>query len=217
MYIKKYMIKPFCTLYFQLKGIHLFAAIPILGLYLILPISHYIAYHFYQNMDMLYMNIINECQYLCPILSVWWIFFVLEHYVEEDGHELLYIGRRNKVVSLILLYILFLLLMIPLFVVYTSFFSDLWWLYAKLIIIQWLYMTILYCGSFLIGKINIPVIITLLYTICAIMGAGGISYYQPIVSSGIEFVQEMRGFLLAGILLMATGCICNHFFPEHNR
>lgn len=208
------------NIYFQLKGIGLFVFIPIIGLYLLIPTVNYIVFWFYHDWDLLYDSILKECQYFIPLLSVWWSFFLLEHYVEEPGHELLYIDRRNKWFTLFLLYIGYLILMLPLFFVYTGLFPELWWLFLKLGIINLLYLAIAYATAFLTGKIVISVLGLLLYSIYVIAEESnflGISYYNSLILTNGEFLHEMQGFVIATIIFFIAGVIGNHMFPERNR
>lgn len=221
MRVKEYWIKLLRNMYFQLKGIGIFVLVPPVGLYLLVPLSNWITYEFYKDMDMLYMNILKECQFFLPLLSVWYILFMLEHYAEEPGHELLYVGGWNKLCQLLLPYVGFLLLMLPLFIVYTLLFPELWWLYLKLAIIQFLYLAAVYLLAFIAGKIVFCVMAVLCYTIYVIMGdtmgIGAISYLRLQLAMGWDLWGELKGFLLAGVLLLGAGLLCNYYFPERNR
>lgn len=221
MYIKRYLEKQLRNTYWQLKGIGIFNLIPLIGLYILIPISNVITYQFYQEPEYLYVNIVKECQFFCPLLSIWWIFFILEHFIEEPGNELLFVDGRNKMVHALIPYVGFIVLMLPLFIVYTRIFPDLWWLYLKLGIVNLLYLSIAYFTAFLSGKITISVIITLCYTIDAIledtMEAEGISYYNSRVMTGWALFDEMKFFLLVIVVFLIAGSICNYYFPQRSR
>lgn len=218
MYIKKYIVKNIRNIYWQLKGIGVFKLVPVLGLYVLLPLTNLLSYRINADMDYLYTNIVKECQIICPILSVWCIIFLLEHCIEEPGYELLYIGQRNKLFELLLCYFAFVILMLPLFFVYTRMFSDLWWLYLKLCIIQLLYLALAYFMAFLCRKITVSVLLVICYSISAVMTATvdvqGISYYCVIVAQGKEMLQELIPFAAATVVLLIGGCVCNYYFPQ---
>lgn len=221
MHIKRYLKKNlFCT-YFQLKGIGPFFLAPLIGLYILTPCSNYITWQFYREPGPLYTNILKECQFFFPLLSVWYLFFVLEHYVEEPGHELLYVGGRNKLPGMFLLYGVFLLLMLPLFFVYTRIFPELWWLYLKIAVVNLFYFAMVYLAAFLSGKITVSVLLALSYTIYVIaeesIGRTGVSYYRNQVASGWDLLWEMKGMLLLTVLFFIAGSICNYLYPERSR
>lgn len=221
MCVKEYWIRLFRNMYFQLKGIGIFVLVPPIGLYLLVPLSNWITYRFYQDLNMLYTNILKECQFYLPLLSVWYILFLLEHLVEEPGHELLYVKGWNKLPQLLFPYGGFLLLMLPLFAVYTRLFPELWWLYLKLAVIQFLYLAVAYVLAFFSGKIVFCVMAVLCYTIYVIMGdtmgIGVFSYLRLQQAEGLALLSELKGFLIAAGLLLGAGIACNYYFPERNR
>lgn len=221
MRVKEYWIRLVRNMYFQLKGIGICVLVPPVGLYLLTPLSNWITYQVYQDMNLLYVNILKECQFYLPLLSVWYGLFILEHLVEEPGHELFYVGGWNKFFQLFLPYAGFLILMLPLFVVYTRLFPDLWWLYLKLAVIQFLYLTAVYLLAFISGKIVFCVMTVLCYTIYIIMGdtmgIGVLSYLRLQQAAGVALLSELKGFLIAAVVLLGAGLLCNYYFPERNR
>lgn len=202
--------------YYQMKGIGYFVLIPMTVLYLLIPLSNYAVYHFWGDLDMLYSNIIMVCQYMCPIFSVWYVFFILYHYVEVPGNEIFYVEGKNKISELIFPYTLYLILMLPLFVIYTRLFSDLWWLYFKLCIVNLLYVAITYSITFLTKKILLSVIVILLYTMLVIaentFGWEMISYYNAFLYTGLALCKELLPLFIASLLLFAVGSIGNHYY-----
>lgn len=217
MHIKRNIARNLKNIYWQLKGIGIFNLAPVLGLYVLIPLANLAAYGMRHDMDYLYVNIVKQCQIFCPILSVWYVIFVLEHCIEEPGNELLYIRHRNKLPELLLCYLAFQILLLPLFAVYTGMFPDLWWLYLKLCVIQLLYLGLAYFTAFLCRKITISVLAVLCYSISTVMAATvevqGISYYKVIVNQGTDLVRELIPFALAAGVMLIGGCICNYYFP----
>ncbi len=218
MRIKRDIVRNLKNIYWQLKGIGIFNLVPVLGLYVGIPLANLMAYSINHDMDYLYVNIVKQCQIFCPILSAWYVIFVLEHCIEEAGSELLYIRHRNKLPELLLCYLLFQILLLPLFVIYTGMFPDLWWLYLKLSVIQLLYLGLAYATAFLWRKITISTLIIVCYSISTVMAATvevqGISYYRVIVNQGIDMVRELAPFALAAGVMLIGGCVCNYYFPQ---
>ncbi len=218
MRIKRNIARNLKNIYWQLKGIGIFNLAPVLGLYVLIPLANLAAYGMGHDMDYLYVNIVKQCQIFCPILSVWYVIFVLEHCIEEPGNELLYIRHRNKLSELLLCYLAFQILLLPLFAVYTGMFPDLWWLYLKLCVIQLLYLGLAYFTAFLCRKITISVLAVLCYSISTVIAATvevqGISYYKVIVNQGTDLVRELIPFALAAGVMLIGGWICNYYFPR---
>lgn len=217
MRIKKYLDKCIRGLYYQLKGIGMFALVPVFVLYILLPVMNIFAYHFQGsgNIEQLYDNILRMGQYFIPLMSVWWLLFVLEHYIEEPMHELLYLDYRVKLGEFLLLYFSFLVLMIPPFLIYTRIFPVLWWLFLKLAIMNLFYFASAYGTSYFLGKIIPGVILVIFYTIYVIAaGRQEGALFMLSLLTGQELWQAMWGYLLAALLLLLLGGISNYYFIE---
>lgn len=211
-------------LWFQLKGIGVFVLVPVLVLYGLIPLINYLAYQFQIHVPgagdgMLYDNILRMTQYFIPLLSVWWSLFVLEHYVEAPSHELLYLDHRLKLGELLFLYVAFLILMIPLFVVYTRIFPTFWWLFLKLAVLNLFYLASAYCIAYMFGKLLPAILLVLFYTIYVITESSVAvlteEYLMPLSEKiGIDFLKWMTGYILLAVLLLVIGGIANYFYPE---
>ena len=221
MCIKEYLEKNIMNLYFRLKGIGITAFIPILGLYIFIPMINLCVYAFHKEMKYVLANILEVTQYFIPLLSVWWILFVLAHYVEAPMHELLYLKQRIKLGEVLELYGVFLVLMLPLFIVYTILFPELWWLYLKLVILNLVYLATAYCLAFLFGK-RIPAVIAVVFCTAYIImeyqtGLAGVVLMPLQLLKGMEFMERMCGYLILIVVLMVVGSIANYFYPERNK
>lgn len=222
MCVAGYLRKCIRGLWFQLKGISVFALVPILGLYGLLPFMNYLAYRFQSvpsvGENMLYDNILRMSQYFVPLLSVWWILFVLEHYVEEPSHELLYLDYRLKLGELLLLYAGFLMLMVPLFVVYTRIFPTFWWLFLKLAVLNLFYLASAYCTAYISGKLLPAILLVLFYTLYVIAESStGFTEHHllPLEEMiGPKFLEGMAAYILLDLVLLMIGGIANYFYPE---
>lgn len=213
MIIIKELRKNMINSFYQLKGIGCFAWLPFIVLYLIMPLSHYVVYCFYQDIDELYQQIITDCQLYYPLISVWYVLFVLYHYVEEQGNEILYIEKKSKLLSIMFLYLAYILIMLPLFIIYTQFFSDLWWLYLKICVVSLLYVAIVYATSFLSKKIVVGVVVVLLYTLMTIMeyitDKNNMGYYSGNLRVQTECVKEVAPIFIYASVCLLIGNISN--------
>lgn len=221
MCVKRYLEKSIWNLYFRLKGMGIMSFIPVFGLYGLIPVLNVLAYYFKNDKNMLYDNIVRMSQYLIPLFSVWIILFILEHCIEEPMHELLYMNNRIKLWELLLLYIGFCVLMLPLFVVYTRLFPELWWLYLKILVLNLFYLSSAYAVSYLFGKMIPAAVLVLYYTVYAVMesttGLTGTNLFPLEVYTELEFMQWMRGYLILTMILLAVGVGFNYYYPERNR
>lgn len=202
--------------YYQIKGIHYFAWIPMLVLYIVIPIGNYAVYCYKNNLDMVYGNILETCQYICPIFSIWYILFLLYHYIEQPGCEILYLNRICKLPDLMIPYIFYAVLMLPLFMVYTYMFSEFWWLYIKLCVVNMLYMGMVYAVCYIFKRITAGMIAILIYSVFVFMegtnGREGISYFSGELHTGFAMLRELLPVMTESVVLFGIGLLANYFF-----
>ncbi len=199
--------------FYQLKGIGFFAWIPLIVLYVMAPLTYCISYYLNQDIEELCDLIITNCQLYYPLLSVWYVWFVLYHYVEEPGNEVLYVKGKSKLSSILFFYFVFILMLLPLFIAFTYFSSDLWWLYLKICVVSLLYVGVTYAISFLTKKIVVSVVVILLYTLLTILeyktGKNNIGYYTENIFMRMECVKELLPVFVYAIFSLVVGNISN--------
>lgn len=223
--MQKYKIQTLGLIeYYQIKGVGWFAFVPIIVLYILVPLVNYSSFLYFHDMDILYSNIIQTTQFLCPLCSVWYVLFILYHYVEQQGCEILYVGHKYILGNLSVVYCFSVLLLLPLFGVYYSMYSDMWWLYGKIVIVDLLYMLIAYAAAYWSGKIVISIVVLLCYSIFVVMSdmseVKGIIYYSPHIKVGLQLFQELKEIILLEIILVIAGLMGNKRYYtlwENNR
>lgn len=215
MRIMKQLRKNSINSFYQLKGIGVFAWIPLIVLYVMVPLVYYLIYYLDQDMEVLRDHIITNCQLYYPLLSVWHVWFVLYHYVEEPGNEILYVKGKSKLASILFFYFVYIVMLLPLFIVFTRLFSDLWWLNLKICVVSLLYVAVTYTISFLTKKIVVSVVVILLYTLLTILeyktGKNNIGYYSDVIFVQKDCVKELVPIFIYAMLGLMTGKISNRY------
>ena len=208
----------------HLKGIGIYAWVPVVVLYLITPFLIYVQYKIGERIGdghgALYSGIIKQCQHLYPLFSVWCMIFVMHEYIEGEGNELLYIQNKIKFIEVGILYVYYMLLMLPAFFIYCYLFHEMIWLYLKLAVICFFYMAFTYFLTYLTKSTVITFMAALIYTMIALfanyMKLSGLSYYSTILYTGSKLLQELLPFFIWSILFFAAGLYCNHFLMKWN-
>lgn len=210
------MKKAIINSYYQIKGIGAFCWIPVFVLYILIPCASYCVYSNFQDKDELYEFFVEMSQYVCPIVSVWFLFFILYHFIEQPGCEVLYVDGIYKLPELLFPYILYAVLMLPLFGVYGWLFSNLWWLYLKLCVVDMLYAGIVYAASYFFRKIIPGIIVVLLYSVLVFMegngSAGSFTYFSGEVNTGYALIMELFPVLIMSGILFLIGIVANKRF-----
>lgn len=209
------------SIYYQLKGISYFIWIPPIILYILLPILHYTIYSHEHDMDMVYSNILDNTQYIIPLFSIWYTLFLLYHFVEQPGCELLYVTETFKLPNLLLAYLLYVILMLPLFIGYTYLFSEFWWLYIKLCVVNLMYTMLVYAFTYTFRQIIPGILFILFYSFIGFLGdsdgIGRISYYCYELNTGYTLFGELKPILIVIFLLFIWGLIANYYFTKNGN
>lgn len=200
--------------YFRIKGMGIFALIPVLILYIFIPLINYAVYRYFENLDMLYDNVITVGKCLIPICSVWYILFILYHFIEEPGNEVLYIGKKGKLGELVFPYMVYLVMILPLFFVYTHFFPELWFFFLQLSMINFAYLSFAYCAAFLTNTILVSAVGILVYTIwdCMLNNNAQIFIYKEAVENVGQFMKVIiLPYIIVAFCFCVVGMIGNYY------
>ena len=169
--------------YYRIKGIGIFALIPVIILYILIPGISYSVYLTNQDMEEVYTYFVENSQYICPLFSVWLLFFILYHLVEQPGCEILYVDGIYKWSELFIPYIL-----------YASIVYAFSYLFRK--IIPGIIVVLLYAVLVFIGNYNMEA-----YT-----------YFCGGVHTGRGFVMEMAPILGESVVFLLIGAVFNKRF-----
>lgn len=169
-------------------------------------------------MSNVYGTMLKNAQYFIPLLSVWFILFILYHFVEQPGCELLYVTETIKIRYIVFASLLYDILMLPLFIAYTCFFPEYRWLYIKLCVINMMYASFAYVLTYLLQRI-IPTILWLLfYSSIGLWGysdgIGIISYYTFDLNSGRMLFEELIPFMIITVIAFVLGVMANYRFCQ---
>jgi hypothetical protein len=202
--------------YYQIKGIGYLAWVPVVVLYIILPATNYAVYSYGHSVDELYINILENSQYICPLFSVWYVLFVLYHFIEQPGCDVLYVNRINKLPDLIFPYLFYILLMLPLFFLYGGIFPEIWWLYLKLCIVNLLYLAAVYAASYLFKTIIPAIVLVLLYSVFVFFEGtnetSSLTYFSGQIHRGTNMLIELIPVFVMLAVFFVAGVFANRRF-----
>ena len=205
--------------YFRMKGMGIFALVPIIILYVCIPLINYAAYQYFENPDVLYDNVITMGRYMIPICSVWYILFTLYHFIEEPGNEMLYLEKKGKLIDLVFPYFAYEVLLLPLFLIYTQFFPELWFFFLQLCMIDLTLLAFCYCTAFLANTISVGAIGVLVYMVFDWMMNNNNSrifiYKEAAETPGLFMKGEILPYLLVTFCFCVVGMIGNRYTVKY--
>lgn len=211
---KKYIRNVLLKFGIEMKSTNYTFLYPIGVLWFFLPILIWMIYGHYGHGEELYSWIIRLYQIFAPIMSVWCPLIISGEYIEGDGHELLYVYRKN----IIALYIVFfnlscLILAVP-FVQYTSMYSNMILEYVRIVIECFFYCGACYMLVYVLRSISITFMVIIIYTLCSTyFGNGGTNifiYYDILPISADMFKNVYLPLALIGLAFLMCGYIYNN-------
>lgn len=197
--------------YLQMKGIGILKWIPVIIIYVFIPITYYAIYE--SDTEMLMPNIISISRSLFPILAIWNEVCTLYHLVEKKGNEIYYVQKKSKLEEVTVGILLFLVLLLPMFIFYVKFYHNLIWLCLAVAVKIICYSSYVYGSSFLVNKISLGVMGIILHTLLCMWLEEDenvyVMYYVEYYDK-IQYLQrEIYPYLLAGLIFLVLGYFLN--------
>jgi len=154
------------TTYLSFKNLKLYYIVPLLFMYMIVPLINYTEIKIYGFGDNLYENILETAQKFLPLFAAWWVIFILREYVEDEGNEVLYVYEnmgKTKVFDVLLIFFIYSLHIVPLFLMYTFFLDNMPMEMIKIIIQSFFFSSLAYCLMYLFRSSAITFMIVMIY------------------------------------------------------
>lgn len=221
MYFKKYLKKELWTLNLQRKAMGKSFCLPFIINYLFIPFIVVISFQKYGTEgQILYSTILLYSQYFTPVFSAWWIIFVFMEPIEGDGNELLFMDNKVKLDDFFRLLFLYILSIVPPFIVYTSFYSSMVFEYIRIIIECVLFASLAYFLIFLFRSITAAMISIILYCFFSIFGVKGVQlrllFFDERSIDWQIFSAKYFPIFVASIVFIILGALCNYKFNKYN-
>ena len=98
-HLREYRVMNKKLIYFSMKNLKTYYFIPLIFLYILIPILDFGLVNMTGNIENAYVTIFRESEKYIPILSLWWTTFIFKEYIDEDGNEkwqLLYKRKERR-------------------------------------------------------------------------------------------------------------------------
>lgn len=149
------------------KSIKYYYFIPIVILFILIPISNYFNIQSL-GVEICYDLVMNTAQNLIPITSTWWVFLILKEYIEGEGNELLYVYKsmgKTKIIDILLIVVWFYLHVGILFLAYSFFYQNMLIEYLRILIQSFVLVGALYFLVYTIKSTSLSYMFILIYYI----------------------------------------------------
>lgn len=203
-------MKMFCNRFvLHLKSIKAMFFIPIVAVFVILPLMAYMAYKS-ENLDF-YLSTMGYIYILLPISSIIWSIFIMKEYVEGKGNELLYVTKNKiKFFDYFVPFIIFYLLSFAVFFAFSFVEKNFIYEYARFFFICLFYFSIAYFLSYFSKSTLISLMFLMAYTILDYLLGTSIDEANAVTEIFIYYrlsPYNTELFLSRSVPLLATAVI----------
>lgn len=206
----------------DIKNIRWFALVPLAVVWVVLPfINWYMISRFPPELTL--ANTLSQAQIFMPIMAAFPIIFILRAYIENDGHEVLYIFdsvKNTGFLSILCVYVLYALVLTPVFVWYFSVYGPLWYELFRTLVQAFFFVSFAYFLVYLVRSTLISFMGTIIFGSMMLFaaqsdGAGGIfsriGLFAAITDLNPQPYEPEKYLIILGVsvLLFAAGILLN--------
>ena len=195
-------------IYFDFKNLKGYYMIPLLVLYIFIPILNVGMVNMSGSVGNAYSLVFRETEKYLPIMSVWWTIFIFREYIEGDGNEILYcIGQMGKIKApkIIFIFIWYIIHVGILFLVYSIFWDNILLEYIKTVIQCFFFSSVMYMLIYTLKSTTISFMILLIYELFAIFINTDIVNYISIYENGNKITPYIISAKYMPILILSIG------------
>lgn len=203
---------------YDLKNIRWFALVPLVVVWAVLPfISWYMISRFPPELTL--ANTLSQAQIFMPVMAAFPIIFMLRAYIENDGHEVLYIFssvKRTGFLSILCVYVLYALALAPVFGWYFSVYGPLWYELFRTLVQAFFFCSFAYFLVYLVRSTLIAFMGTILFGAVMLFvaqdgGGGSFGLFAAITDLNPQPYEPEKYAVYLGValLLFVAGVILN--------
>lgn len=179
--------------------------VPHLFLYVLIPLLGigYMLYH--QDVESIRGLAFYDFQKFIPFMSIWWVLFGLNDYVEGDSSELLRVYKHSLLPDFWLIFGWYILHVVILFLIFELLLANYWGDFLLIVTQSLAFAGSAFCLLCVTRTLMVPFLGMLLYEIFAMLSNFGALAYVNLFS-----LQRMRGvsdFIIPYSIVLAVSCI----------
>ena len=148
--------------------------------------------------------IFYDFQKFIPFLSVWWILFGLDDYVEGDSSEILHVHKRSLLAEFWLMFSWYILHVAVLFLAFGIFLENYWRDYSLIVTQALAFASVAFCLLCATQTLMVPFLLTLLYEIFGMLSNFGVLEWVNLFS--LQRMENFLDFLIPYSIVFAFSC-----------
>lgn len=206
--------------YLSFKNLKVYYFIPLILLYIFLPILSIGIVYIYESTENAYFIIFKEVEKYIPILSIWWTTFIFREYIEGDGNEVLYCINETgkvKVSQIILIFLWYVVHVGILYLGFSIFWDNMILEFIKIVIQSLFFSSLSYLLIYTLKSTTISFMLLVIYELFMLFIDSEIVNYISIFHYGenltIEtIITKYVLILLVSIVFLIAGVYQNKRF-----
>lgn len=207
-------------IYLSFKNLKLYYFIPLVVLYIFLPVLNIGMVAMSKDLESSYLLIFREAEKYIPIMSIWWTTFIFKEYISEDGNEVLYCidsHGKVKVFEILIIYLLYIIHISILFLVYSIFWDNVFFEFLKTAIQCFFFTSLAYMLIYTLKSTIISFMFLLIYELFAIFIRSELTTYISIFENGNRvtihvIITKYLVVLLLSVVFLVIGVYKNKKF-----
>ena len=207
---------------YDLKNIRWYVLVPLAVEWVVLPfICWYMISRFPPELTI--ANTLSQAQIFMPIMAAFPVIFILRSYIENDGHEVLYIYgsvKNTGFLTVLCVYVLYALVLAPVFVWFFSIYGPLWYELFRTLVQAFFFLSLAYLLVYLVRSTLIAFMGTIIFgaiMLFAVQADGGGGFFRQyglfaaITDMNPQPYEPEKYLIVLGvsILLFIAGIILN--------
>ena len=187
-----------------LRKMGLLYFVPHIFLYVLIPLLGigYLLYH--EDGANARGLIFYDFQKFIPFLSVWWILFGLDDYVEGDSSEILRVHKRSLLAEFWLMFSWYILHVAVLFLAFGIFLENYWRDYPLIVTQVLAFASVAFCLLCATRTLMVPFLITLLYEIFGMLSNFGVLGWINLFL--LQRVESLSDILIPYFIVFVISC-----------
>lgn len=207
-------------IFLHLKGLRLFALVPLILVFIVLPLVFIPLIDYYGATENMYVMILQYSQATIPIFSVWWIIFISREYIENDGNELLFTFKsRIMLPEYLILFAAFMLCTFVLFLILSAYFSSILLEYIRILCICIMYLGFSYAVMYITSSMSLTLLILTAHSMLNLTVPNdnpNLFLYNSNIHFGLSIFESVSlPQIIVGCVLLTVGYAANKKYVRY--
>ena len=206
--------------FLQLKGLRVFASVPPIVLFVVLPALFIPVLEIFGPSEDTYRILLQCIQTIMPFFSIWWIILISREYIENDGNELLFTFKPKTLWrEYLIIFIFYLILAFFAFLIISFYYPAIWWEYVRFFCVASMFFGGAYALMYVTGSVALTFLVIMVLIIInmtvPVQQPNPIHYICLLPFDRSIFLTVCLPQFIIAVILFIIGVISNSRFKKY--